>query len=211
MDEVGLDFGLRNNQGHDGLMKAAWNGARELCELLLQRDPKAILGRDRAGLGPPEMARINGHRDLADWLQEYAQDASGETGKKAEARSLPSLTSPAFVVFYRNQALVPPGEWDRLHAALLSPLPVTLRLRPCCHREGLARMLGKASRSGPVRLLPSAVAPISFFQVGSSDWKKDTALQEVSQPSLAPQSRHQLPQHPVCSLCQKSTAPLMQS
>ena len=33
--DAGLDFEKRNNQGHDGLMKAAWNGHAALCAFLL--------------------------------------------------------------------------------------------------------------------------------------------------------------------------------
>jgi ankyrin repeat protein len=35
-DIPGMDFSQRNNQGHDGLKKAAWNGHWELCEWLLE-------------------------------------------------------------------------------------------------------------------------------------------------------------------------------
>jgi ankyrin repeat protein len=34
---LGLDFAQHNNQGHDGLMKAAWNGAAALCAHLLRQ------------------------------------------------------------------------------------------------------------------------------------------------------------------------------
>lgn len=34
-DELGLDFGLKNNQGHNGLSKACWNNHQPLCEMLL--------------------------------------------------------------------------------------------------------------------------------------------------------------------------------
>ena len=172
-DEVGLDFKQRNNQGHDGLMKAAWNGAAELCGVLLEWDPDTIVGRDRAGMGPPEMARVNGHPELAAVLDCHEQKHRGGAvpgapgaSSSSAAPSNPALGNKAFVVFYRNQGLVSPERWDALHDSLLRPLPVTVRARSCgsCAQgqdanileEGLATLLAETfPELKPLQLHPA--------------------------------------------------------
>jgi len=141
-DEVGLDFALCNNQGHDGLMKAAWNGAWELCRHLCTQYPACLSRVDRAGMAPSEMAHVNGHHELAAWLADQEAKELGkntDSKKAAQAGSKqylkpslvdqPALTSADFVVYYRNQGLVPAEQWEALHAALVKPPPVVLRLR----------------------------------------------------------------------------------
>ena len=97
--DAGLDFEKRNNQGHDGLMKAAWNGHAALCAFLLglpdlhahpppesqeqvaTDSPARVIVRDaaralrllrredRAGLTAAQLAHIKGHTSLRDALR----------------------------------------------------------------------------------------------------------------------------------------------
>lgn len=70
---LGLDMTLLNNNGHSAVHKAAVKGRRETCEWLLD---VGGLGADHVapdyhdGMTPAEMARLEGHDDLAAWLRE---------------------------------------------------------------------------------------------------------------------------------------------
>lgn len=61
-----LDFARPNNQGHNALHKAAWNGRGPLVEWLLALpDSESMFQLDRAGLSVADLARMNGHSELA--------------------------------------------------------------------------------------------------------------------------------------------------
>ena len=73
LNRLGLDMTLLNNNGHSAVHKAAVKGQRETCEWLLTAGG---LGAEHVrpdyhdGMTPAEMARLEGHDDLATWLRE---------------------------------------------------------------------------------------------------------------------------------------------
>lgn len=77
---LGLDMTLLNNNGHSAVHKAAVKGRRETCEWLLE---KGGLGADHVApdyhdkMTPAEMARLEGHDDLAAWLREREDGFKG--------------------------------------------------------------------------------------------------------------------------------------
>jgi len=78
---VGLDLKLLNHNGHSCLHKAAVKGRRRVCEwLVAEGDLRAEHMRpDQDGNTPAQMARLEGHTQLADWL-ELAAASSPSTG-----------------------------------------------------------------------------------------------------------------------------------
>ena len=65
-DDVGLDFALKNNQGHSGLSKACWNNHKALCDMLLfdnnQVTEQQYLGNKE---GFPRVSRMLQEQDRA--------------------------------------------------------------------------------------------------------------------------------------------------
>ena len=116
-----LDFSLQNQQQHDGLAKAAWNGHRDLCEWLLARFPHSlsVARRDRAGLNAADIARCNGHSDLADFLSQHPSASS------ASPQNMGVWLPKEFTMYFRTQRIVASTEeWFLLQSALRKPAPV---------------------------------------------------------------------------------------
>ena len=68
----GLDATLCNNNGHSSLHKAAVKGQRKVCTWLIKEiglSHQHMLA-DQDGNPPSEMARLEGHVELAQWLKE---------------------------------------------------------------------------------------------------------------------------------------------
>ncbi len=74
--ERGVDMALLNGNGHSALHKAAVKGHRRICEYLLSDDVGlgiAHLAADQDGNTPMLMARLDGHVELAEYLEAEAQ------------------------------------------------------------------------------------------------------------------------------------------
>jgi len=132
---VGADFRAQNNQGHDALFKAAWNGHRALAEWLLDTDPCAIehynIVRDRAGLVASDLARLNGHDELAALIE--ARLAVAEAGAPAAAAAAakaraPGLRNKAFEVYCQTQQVMETEEWEQHHRDVFCAPPRLLRV-----------------------------------------------------------------------------------
>ena len=155
--ERGLDFSLRNQQGHCGLCKAAWNGHAGLVEWMLGAEvpnvgARQLLARDRSGISPAELARLNGFAGLAARLAAAERAArrwaapAARLGAPRAKRSAPICTAPsedqladlpdperssaAFSVYYRAQRIAEDEqEWEALEHELRRPSPAAVRLR----------------------------------------------------------------------------------
>ena len=105
-DTAGVDFAMQNEQLHDGLAKAAWNGHRELCEWLLERYPNTLhVSRcDRAGLNIADIAKCNGHDELSSWLSAHPSSLSrsSSSGSQKNVWLLPK----EFTMYFRTQGVV---------------------------------------------------------------------------------------------------------
>lgn len=75
----GLDLRLLNRNGHSALHKAAVAGAEQCARWLVEEAGLGIaqLGPDGDGNTPHEMARLEGHDGLAEWLRELAERLAG--------------------------------------------------------------------------------------------------------------------------------------
>lgn len=81
----GLDWAKTNTQGHAISHKAALKGHRGLLEWLREQSeegaiPPSIWGKDEGGYTPPDIARLAGHIELADWLDKSVRIFYEEEG-----------------------------------------------------------------------------------------------------------------------------------
>jgi hypothetical protein len=76
--ELGLDLALKNNNGHSALHKAAVKGRRGACEWLVRVAGLSLphMGPDGDGNTPAEMARLEGHVELSEWLAKRCAEAA---------------------------------------------------------------------------------------------------------------------------------------
>ena len=107
LQEFHLDFTLLNHNGHSVFHKAAVKGHFNVCCWLLKMgrsgmfDPSSdgggdgdgggfvlssLFQKDKGGCAPSEMARLEGHMELAEMLLVVEQE--GESGEKTEAATL---------------------------------------------------------------------------------------------------------------------------
>ena len=80
LKNVGVDLKVTNGNGHSALHKAAVKGNRAACEWLLGAGGLGLehLRADGDGNTPGEMARLEGHEELAAWLAEKTRTLEGE-------------------------------------------------------------------------------------------------------------------------------------
>ena len=80
LQNVGVDLKVTNRNGHSAIHKAAVKGNRAACEWLLGAGGLGLphLNADGDGNTPGEMARLEGHEDLAAWLFEKTRTLEGE-------------------------------------------------------------------------------------------------------------------------------------
>jgi ankyrin repeat protein len=80
LQNVGVDLKVTNGNGHSAIHKAAVKGNRAACEWLLGAGGLGLphLNADGDGNTPGEMARLEGHEDLAAWLFEKTRTLEGE-------------------------------------------------------------------------------------------------------------------------------------
>jgi ankyrin repeat protein len=80
LQDVGVDLKVTNRNGHSAVHKAAVKGNRAACEWLLGFGGLGLphLNADGDGNTPGEMARLEGHEDLAAWLFEKTRTLEGE-------------------------------------------------------------------------------------------------------------------------------------
>ena len=72
IDEPGLDINTRQpDTGNTALSYAAWNGQREIVQRLLAREEIVADIMNYDGLMPADMAKKNGHFDLADLIARH--------------------------------------------------------------------------------------------------------------------------------------------
>lgn len=73
---LGLDLKLLNNNGHSALHKAAVKGRQNVCEWLVNVAglDETHMGPDGDGNTPAEMARLEGHTALSEWLERALSD-----------------------------------------------------------------------------------------------------------------------------------------
>eukprot|EP00658_Telonema_sp_P-2_P083726 TRINITY_DN9141_c0_g1_i1.p1 TRINITY_DN9141_c0_g1~~TRINITY_DN9141_c0_g1_i1.p1 ORF type:complete len:380 (+),score=75.53 TRINITY_DN9141_c0_g1_i1:141-1280(+) len=81
--EWGLDFGSVNDAGHGFVIKAGWRGLREVLEWGLV-DPDGpglwdqLVQTEARGLTAIELAYVNGHREVAKWMQGLVHAATAQ-------------------------------------------------------------------------------------------------------------------------------------
>ena len=76
-----MDWAKTNVQGHTICHKAALKGHRGLLEWLTEQTqagmvPRSAWSRDEGGYTPPDVARLAGHVDLADWVVAKSKSSS---------------------------------------------------------------------------------------------------------------------------------------
>lgn len=76
--DLGLDLGLLNDNGHSALHKAATKGHANACEWFVRvvKLGAKHMAPDGDGNTPAEMARLEGHLELATWLEDRAAEAN---------------------------------------------------------------------------------------------------------------------------------------
>ena len=210
--ERGLDFSLRNQQGHCGLCKAAWNGHAGLVEWMLGAEvpnvgARQLLARDRSGISPAELARLNGFAGLAARLaaaERAARAALGGAGGApggAEGQALgadlshllppedqladlpdPERSSAAFSVYYRAQRIAEDEqEWEALEHELRRPSPAAVRLRDATPGSALERDLRSDPRWTRVRW----AAPASVWKVTQYNYQCSPQLRRMCRGAAA--------------------------
>jgi ankyrin repeat protein len=76
LQDIGLDLGLLNDNGHSALHKAAVKGQQSVCTWLLSTGGGGLgaahMRADGDGNTPAEMARLEGYIELGRWLEAEA-------------------------------------------------------------------------------------------------------------------------------------------
>lgn len=88
---LGVEFDLINANGHSTLHKAAQRGNRDVCAWLLENESlrvvSALARADNEGYDPAGLARVEGFRDVADWLDAHRR-ALTSSGTARDARTI---------------------------------------------------------------------------------------------------------------------------
>ena len=81
VQDIGLDPGLLNCNGHSALHKAALKGQKAVCEWLVDEAKLQYrhMQADKDGNTPARMAQYEGHLELSRWLQTASLRAATPT------------------------------------------------------------------------------------------------------------------------------------